>query len=247
MDLFNIIASRRKIMLVGCSHGKHLSKVNREAVLTFRDNFKPDDVWHLGDALDTAAFRLGAQGSSDEAVPVRPDISTGMQFLKELGVTMFFQGNHEARLWDMAKHYNAIKKEAAQGVIDGIEKKLKKLRCPLVPYHVQRGWRPFGDFLAGHGYMFNEQACRDHAEALCSNVVFAHTHKTGVAKARTIRNSTGINVGTLADIPNMDYASRRRATLAWNPGICWGEYSDKKAQLWLHEQNSNDPTWLLPV
>lgn len=242
----NIGSKWRKIILVGCSHGLHLCDENRAAVLGFRDRFKPDEVWHLGDALDTAAFRGGSAGTSDEASPIRPDLSTGMQFLTDLGATTFFLGNHEARLWHAAKHFNAIKAEAAQGVIDSIEAHCKKLRCRIVPYNIKTGWRTFGNYAAGHGYMFNEMACRDHAESF-GNVVFAHTHKTGIAKGRRLDNPTGICVGTIADIPNMDYASARRSTLAWNAGICWGYFNDRKAQLWLHEQNCNDREWRLPL
>jgi hypothetical protein len=242
----NINTAWKRIMLVGCSHGLHLCEENRAAVLGFRDRFKPHAVWHLGDAIDTAAFRGGSSGSPDEAAPIRPDLSTGMQFLKDLGATVFFEGNHELRLHVAANHYNAIKAEAAQGVLDAIQSHCRRIKCAIVPYHIKNGWRKFGDYSAGHGYFFNEMACRDHAESF-GNVVFAHTHKTGMQKGRRLDNPTGICVGTLADIPNMDYASTRRSTLAWNAGICWGYYNDNKAQLWLHEQNCNDKAWKLPV
>lgn len=242
----SITTKWRKIMLVGCSHGLHLSADARNAVLHFRDHFQPDDVWHLGDYLDTTAFRAGAQGTADEAEDIPPDLMTGLLFLEELGATYAFDGNHEHRIYSKLNHPNALIRYAAEQVANIIEQHFKKAHITRVPYHIQRGWRPFGNFVAGHGYMYNEQACRDHAEAF-GNVVFAHTHKTGLAKGRRLDNPTGICVGTLADIPNMDYATTRRATLSWNPGICWGYYNDTKTQLWLHEQNSGDNNWLLPI
>lgn len=242
----SITSKKRRIMLVGCSHGLHLSKQNKDAVLKFKANWKPHEIWHLGDYIDTAAFRHGAHGTSDEAEPIPPDLMTGLLFLEELGASVAFDGNHEDRIYQKLNHPNAIIAYAAQQVANMIENHFKKAHITRVPYNIKTGWRRFGNFLAGHGYMFSEMACRDHAEAV-GNVVFAHTHKTGIAKARNLQNSTGICVGTLADIQQMDYAKARRATLAWNPGICWGEYDDKKAQLWLHEQNCGDSNWVLPV
>jgi hypothetical protein len=50
----------------------------------------------------------------------------------------------------------------------------------------------------------------------------------------------------LADIPAMDYASKRRSTLAWSHGIVFGEYTDKSAQLYLHQWPQNEQKWTLP-
>jgi hypothetical protein len=72
-----------------------------------------------------------------------------------------------------------------------------------------------GNFKFFHGFMFSEQAVRDHAEAF-GNCVFAHTHRIGVAKGRRSDNPTGVCVGTLTTIPAMRYAKTNRSRLDYD-------------------------------
>ena len=83
----NISKGWKKWMAVGCSHGDQIDPEARKAVLTFRDRWKPDTTFHLGDFLDLAAFRAGAvndPNSSDRAASVSDDLSAGIDFLHEL-------------------------------------------------------------------------------------------------------------------------------------------------------------------
>jgi hypothetical protein len=59
-------------------------------------------------------------------------------------------------------------------------------------------------------------------------------------------NPLGFCVGTLADVPAMDYSGKRRSTLAWSHGIVFGEYTDDDAQLYLHQWPQNEQNWHLP-
>lgn len=243
----NITRKWRRIMALGCSHGQLIDKQAKAAVLKFRQDWNPHDCIHLGDFLDTAAFRGGARGTPDEAEPIQPDLEHGLDFIEQLEPTLVFAGNHENRLWHLAVSPNAVVSHCAQAVLTEIEDTCKKLKAELVPYHVLDGWRRRGNYLFGHGYWFNQMAARDGAEAL-GNVVFAHTHTTAMQKGRRLDNPTGYTTGTLANIPNMDYASRRRQTMAWSQGFVWGEYCDTKTILWLHENGNNraGERWRLP-
>lgn len=232
-------------MAVGCSHGDLIDPRARDAVLKFAKDFKPDHRIHLGDFLDTAALRAGAKGTKDESRDLVSDFDAGLGFLKEFGATLVFCGNHEARPFGLREHPNAIIAICAAALCERIEKTCKALKAELVQYHIINGWRELGGFRYGHGYMFGEQAPRDHAEAFGS-CVHAHTHKPGVGKGRNLLNSTGYCVGTLSNIPCMEYATTRRATLAWASGFVWGYTDGKRSQLWLHEQPRGLDQWILP-
>lgn len=237
----------KKLLAIGCTHGIHADKKATDAILKFKKHWKPDTVIHLGDAIDMTAFRSGAKGSSDEAEPVQPDVEAGLDFIEQLEPDVYFFGNHEDRLVNLSNHYNAIISGMSQLVLDQVYEKAKLVGAEIVNYHIETGWRKFGNWSFGHGYFFNENCPRDHAETY-GNCVFAHWHRTGMAKGRRVDNPTGICVGTLtkmgADL--LGYASKRRASLAWSQGFVWGEYNDKSGTMWLHEQPKNSE-WRLPV
>lgn len=236
----------KRVMAVGCSHGFLIDPVAEDAILRFKKSWAPDMMVHLGDFTDTTAFRAGAAGTNDETQEIRPDIDGGLDFLEKLRCNLIFCGNHEDRVWRLSNHYNAITSMASKAIKDDIEATAKMLKADLVPWHIMTGWRPIGNYLFGHGYMYNENCPRDHAEAF-GNCVIAHWHRTGQAKGRRSDNPTGYCVGTLTRIANMDYAKSRRSTLAWDQGFVWGEYTDNQAVLWLHEQPRTAGEWVLPL
>ena len=240
-----MVRSWKKLLAVGCSHGDRANGKSLEAVLRFRKEWKPDTVIHLGDFVDTTAFRSGAKGTSDESKGVAPDIECGLDFLRKLRPNVLTLGNHEWRLWRLAGHYNAIVAGLAVKVIGEINDLCASMKCEVVQDEWKRH-KQIANYKFFHGWYFNENACRDHAEAF-GNCVFAHTHRTGMQKGRRDDSPTGYCVGTLCDIPAMDYASSRRATLGWSSGFVWGVYTNDRAVLWLHEQPEGLDTWVLPT
>lgn len=238
---------RKRFLAVGCSHGNLIDPVNREAVIEFVDRFKPDKTIHLGDFVDLACWRSGASGTSDESRSNGPDIDAGLSFLKEIRANLVFCGNHEARLWRMVNHHNAIIRDLAEELIRKIRTRVALNKGELVEHwDLFRGWRMIGNYKACHGFMYGQSATRDHAEAM-GNVMHAHTHSAAFAKGRRDDNPTGICVGTLSDIPNMDYAGQRRATLGWSTAMVTGEYDDEFCYPILCERPKGSPTWPLPI
>ena len=235
----------KRALIVGCSHGVHADPMALKAVLAFRDSFRPHTVVHLGDFVDTTAFRSGAAGTSDEGSPVDADVDSGLEFLSALHPTMVLCGNHEQRLWRAMASPSAIIAHCAETVIKGIQSHCRKLKADLRPYTGIWQGETLGNYRLMHGVFYSENATRDHAEAY-GNVIHAHTHRAAVAKGRRSDNPTGYCVGTLTAASNMDYASTRRATLSWSQGFVWGEYCDDQAQLWLHE-NQTGKAWKLPA
>jgi hypothetical protein len=242
----NITHKYTRFMAVGCSHGNMIDQSAAEAVLKFKAAFKPKRVFHLGDWCDTAALRSGAKGTADEGKPIGSDIDEGLDFLEKLGVTDCTMGNHDERPWRYLNHHNAMIREMGKQLVSGINERMAKLGITWVNQWNVRKWIEAYGYKWMHGYMYNENVARDHAEAH-GNVVFAHAHTTMIQKGRRDDCPTGICVGTLSDIPNMDYAKNRRKTLSWSHGFVWGEGRDNKmAYIYLHE-NGQQKEWRLPT
>lgn len=239
--------SYERFLAIGCSHGEYADPAALDAVLKFRDRFKPKHVVHLGDFLDTKALRGGAKGTADESAPIREDMNSGLELLTKLRPTVVIMGNHEGRPYDLRAHPSAIVSELATMLVNEIEGTCRRLRAITLPYRANwQGWMLHG-WRFMHGTMFSENATRDHAEAF-GNVIHAHTHRPSIAKGRRIDNPTGICVGTLTQIRNMDYAKTRRATLSWGQAFAWGEIGPKGAcvNLCLGPQEGGEGEWRLP-
>ena len=239
----------KKWMAVGCSHGDQVDPEARKAVLTFKERWKPEPsaTFHLGDFLDLAAFRTGAvndPNAADRAASVSDDLSAGIDFLHELRPQHILFGNHEARLYKLAASPNALAAHASTLTITAIEDAAKKLKAKLYPYHI-RSYAELGGAKFLHGAMYNVQAIRDHCESFGSDIVMAHLHRVGSERARTLKGSTGYCVGMLARF-DMEYASTRRATLAWSQGFAYGHYTDNSITVNLCERKNCHP-WLLPI
>ena len=236
----------KKWMAVGCSHGDQIDPEARKAVLEFKARWKPDTTIHLGDFLDLAAFRSGAirdTNDSDHAANISGDLSEGIEFLHELKPNFILCGNHEARLWKLAASPNALVAHASSLTIQRIEETAQKLKAKLTPYGI-RSFIELGKTKFLHGYMYNVQAIRDHAETY-GQCVMAHLHRVGWERARTIAGASGYCVGMLARF-DMPYADTRRATLAWSQGFAYGHYSEKSITVNLCERKKDQP-WILPL
>jgi len=245
----NITRKWIPFLAVGCSHGEMIDPVAERGVMQFKERFKPKRIIHLGDFLDTTCFRSGARGTADQGEEIEPDFNAGLSFLEKLSVTDALMGNHEARLWRMCSDPDAKVRWCALQLINRIREQCKKQKTRLVEYFPDGelfGYIPIGNYKLMHGYIFNENACRDHAEAH-GNVIHAHTHRPSVAKGRRDDNPTGLCTGTLTRIGNMDYAKGKRSTLSWGQGFIWGYYTDSQTVCWLFEQPKGMIEWKLPI
>lgn len=235
----------RKFLIVGCSHGHLADRLALRKILEFKAAFKPWLTVHLGDFFDLAALRSGARGSKDEGADIDHDLKSGFNFIEQLEPNILFMGNHDDRIERLQDHPKAIVAYCAGKIMGEVGDFCQKFKVDLVPYGISKGWRPLGNYLMGHGYMFNEMAIRDHAETV-GNCIIAHLHRTGEERGRRLGGATGYCVGSLADIPAMEYAKIKRATLKWNLGFAWGEYCHNAAAIHLCARADNG-YWRLPL
>jgi len=247
----NITRNWKRFLAVGCSHGHHADQQLLKRVLAFKDRWKPHTTIHLGDAIDLACLRGGAGDSADSAVDPEGDLQDGLAFLYQLEPKLYFLGNHEARLNTLMESPRAIVAALAGRVMSQITDQAKRMKCEVIDYNFQNGWRQLGDCLFGHGYMHNEAAVRDHAESVCgpgntTKVVIAHLHRVTQAEGRNRSHPTGYCVGWLGDKDAMGYAANRRATASWSRGMGFGEFCDNETIVWLAKETKSQD-FRLPV
>jgi len=232
----NVTRRWRKFFAVGCTHAGHLDLKAWGEVMKFKDRWKPEMTIHLGDFLDTAAWRSGARHSQDDpdkTSSFSEDYLHGIGHLKELSPQVVLSGNHEARIWALTKSSSAVVAYAAEEGVKAIEGAVKKMKARLFPYDIEAGVFLLGNMACVHGYSFGESALRDHCEQYGRPVLMAHTHRPEQVRGRAIGSPMGTCVGTLMRIQDAAYARHRRATLRWAHGCAFGEYCADAVQTWL--------------
>lgn len=234
-------------MAIGCSHGSLADPDAIAKVLAFKEAYRPEVRIHLGDVYDFAAFRSGAPGTKDEAMQLGPDIENGCSLIEKYEPTHVLIGNHDERVFRLSDHHNAIVALAASHARNEFLEAINRVSAHLVDhYDINRSWIQFGDTKFLHGFMYNEMALRDHAEHF-GRCVIAHKHTAAMAKARRSDHATCWCVGTLANIPAMDYPKTRRSTAQWSHGFTWGEYSDTHCHVDLSQcEQGQAKNWRLP-
>lgn len=234
-------------MAVGCSHGSHICPEARQAVLTFKERWKPNTTLHLGDFVDLAALRAGARANpdcSDRSKDIAEDVAEGVDFLHELRPQHILLGNHEHRLYALAESPNALAAHAANCVLEDIGDCAKKLKARVYPYTV-RSYAEIGDLKCLHGFVYNVNAIRDTAESYGCKTLMAHIHRCGQERARTLNGVSGYALGMMMRF-EPDYAMQRRATLAWSQGFAFGYYTDNQTTVNIVERTFGQP-WMLPI
>jgi predicted phosphodiesterase len=225
-------------MAVTCSHGADIDPRARAAVLKFRESYKPQEMLHLGDAIDLACLRAGARRDPDEpdrAESLMDDLLQGLSFLHELRPTRYFHGNHEARAVQLARSGNQVVAYAAGAVLKRIEDELRSYKTEIVPWRglLKSGIRYIGGTAFLHGSLYNVSAARDTAEAIGGPCVFGHTHRVAIESGRVLADAVGYNIGCLSTL-EADYASARRQTLGWRHAFAYGEFCDTASTVNVH-------------
>lgn len=235
----NINSHWKRLMSLGCTHGHLGDPELLDSAIEFKELWKPHSTVHHGDAWDTAPFRSGAHGTPDEGVSIASDHGAGLDFIGRLRPDWLLNGNHDIRLWKNANHHNAIIADCAQGLIADIRKLVKSIRCKHIEsYDIRKSFIQISDLTLFHGWMYGEQALRDHAEHFGRSIM-AHLHVPGTTFGRRVDRPQIWCVGTLGDIEKMEYANARRATARWGAAIVVGEYNDKESRICLINADAN--------
>ncbi len=237
----NLIRKWEKVMAVGCKHGEFVHPLIHKQVLKFEASYKPKYRFELGDILDTTAFRHGAKGTKDETADVGADFLSGVRWLEQYRPTHIAWGNHDARLVELADAPNGIVAHCASTLWHDLQDAAAKIKAKTVPYDFHKGWFELGGYYWGHGYWYNEQSVRDHAEFLGGPCCIAHLHRAYQENGRTRRFSPSFCVGAMADAEKLKYSRRRRATARHGHGLVFGEVCGNESRLWLARSENGQP------
>lgn len=235
-----VVQPWKKFLIVGCSHGQLADPAALNAVLAFKRHYEPHKTIHLGDFIDTSAWRSGAKGSADEAESVADDVEAGLVFLDQLRPNLVFNGNHEHRLWKHAQKPNAIIAHSAAVTISHLSGFIEgELKAEYVKdYVLEKSWRWLGNYLIGHGFFYNMHAVKKHADRM-GNSIFAHLHRQEIARGDRSDRPTGVCIGYLGQRDKFTYADLWESRFRWDTGWCFGEYTDSDCNWQLHRHIAN--------
>lgn len=205
--------------------------------------WKPSIRVHAGDNFDLRAIRRGA-GEEEKREAMKADFDAGTEFVKMMRPTHFLRGNHDERLWDLAKAKRGFTSDYAEERISEFEKLLRKLRCKMLPYDKRAGVLEIGKLRVIHGYAHGVNAARRSAQAYGS-VLLGHAHSIQSSSIEGLDNRVGRIIGCLCRL-NMEYSRATMASLVHRHGFAYGVIHSKTGLYQVWQAESINGKWLLP-
>jgi predicted phosphodiesterase len=213
-----------KFVACGDIHGNEQCPKSVKALLAFCRDFKPDLVVCIGDLWDFKAIRKGA-GDEEQASSLQEDWDCGEEFIREFFAfgeeRIFLRGNHDERLWDLAKNTSSgICRDYANSGIENVETIMKETRGTMLPYDSIHGVYTCGSLSFVHGYGHAMHGAKQHSDAY-GNVLFGHTHAIDYFRSVSHDLREAWNIGCLSELgPTYNRSQMRR--LRWQNGWAFG-------------------------
>lgn len=215
----------KRFLLFSDVHGDEANPAAMAELYDFARDYKPDVTVCLGDVWDLRALRRGAS-DNEAAESIEADIDAGLEVLRRLKPSTVLLGNHDDRLWRMAReHPVGMVKSYARQVVGHIEDRLPK-GTRVIHYNVENGIARLGDMLLLHGYQCNLNTARAIAHQYgggeIRRVVQGHVHHFSSHTTRTRQQTIGHTIGALCNRV-MEYNKARPATMSHENGWAYGE------------------------
>lgn len=231
---------------VSDNHGDKVNPLAKAACLSFVRDFKPDIRIHGGDNWDLRPMRRGAHEDEKQESLVA-DFQAGIEFVQEYQPTVFLRGNHDERLWDLAKYGRGIERDFASRGIGELTQLFEQLNCPVVPYNKRNGVFRLGDLSAIHGYKYGIGAVRPQANAYGRGrgiVLMGHGHGIWHCPVEGAENLCGWMCGCLCDL-EMDYNRANFGSLNQRNGFAYGVIDSKSGRVEAFQAASGaDGSWM---
>lgn len=231
----------KRFMAVADNHGDMADTRTVDAVLRFKDEFKPDIRVHLGDNWDFRNIRSGAS-EDEKCASLQEDWEAGEEFLEEYfdgkGEKHFLLGNHDTRMWNIARSASGLVRDYAEDGIRRIKGRCKKLGVKLYPYDAALGIYQMGKLAMIHGYHAGTNAARSHANVY-GNCIFGHVHTQECAPVPSIEPAEARSIGCLCK-RDMHYINAQTGKLKWANGWAYGYlFSNGTYQLYTTRKINN--------
>lgn len=229
-------------VVFGDSHGDEIDPNMRASLLAFLKDFKPHILVNAGDNFNFSHIR-GKATPAEKNASSRDDWAAGTEFFLEamsFGKRKFFlRGNHDERLWDVAKTaMDADRREAAEDGIKSIEQMVARRRATMLPYHSKTGVLDVDGLRVIHGYSSGVNAARKFAQVY-GTCAYAHTHSMDiVAVERWPSAAVAYGTGCLMRI-DQEYNARNLGKLRHENGWLYGFVKDGKATYFQAKQHED--------
>lgn len=205
--------------------------------------WKPEIRIHGGDNWD---FRHLRKNASDEEKrePIGNDLRAGADFIREYNPTKFLRGNHDERLWNLARSTDDGKLRNWCGLtLDFIRDSLPD-GCEMFPYHKRLGVLRLGHLKVIHGYFSGITAAKRSAEVYGS-VIGGHTHAIDQYSIPGLERRIGRACGCLCQL-DMDYNRAHPQTLRQAHGFAYGFLMPSGAYV-MYQAEDVDDCWFFPT
>lgn len=164
----------QKFVVCSDIHGDKQDASAVKAFFNFCKSYKPQIRVIAGDLWDFRAIRNKAS-EEEKRDSMIEDFRMGMEFMRRLVPTHFLRGNHDERLWDLAKLDKGLVSDYAKEGVSQIEAYLKSIKCTMLPYDARLGVLRLGHLKVLHGYFCGQNATRQHA-LVYGSCLFGHVH-----------------------------------------------------------------------
>lgn len=238
--------SFKKFIIAADNHGSMVNKEALQKLLSFCHNWKPNYRIHLGDNWDFAPLRGGA-GPEEKTYGLSDDFEQGIQFLDAYKPNYLTLGNHDDRIWQMARSVsNGLLREHCQGIVDAAISQFKKRKIEWIPYKVGAYiLLPDTKIKLIHGFHSGVNPAKMHFERY-GPCVHGHVHAPNQYTGRHIDGGEAHSIGCIGDIDQMDYADRYTAKLGWRQGFAYGITNEKTGDTKIWHVTKEGNTWISP-
>ena len=238
--------SFKKFIIAADNHGSMIHNESLKKLLGFCNTWKPHYRIHLGDNWDFAPLRGGAS-PEDKAGGLSEDFEKGIEFIDTFKPNIFTLGNHDDRIWQMARSTtNGLVREHCQGLCESVEKEFKKRKITWIPYKVGAYLKmPEGGPKLIHGFHSGVNPAKMHFERYGA-CVHGHVHTPNQYTGRHIDGGEAHSIGCIGDIEQMEYADRYTAKLGWRQGFAYGIINTKTGDTKIWHVTKEKDTWISP-
>ncbi len=237
-----MVTTTRRFLCAADNHGDKADPSAVEAFFAFRDYFKPDDVFHLGDCFDWRPFRNGAS-RTELNEGIADDTSAGLEFMRRLNPDVWVMGNHDHRLpREVERCENRTLGLLLGNEWDAICKECANIDISIVPWG-KRNFLQHGDHKLIHGYHSGLYAARQ-AAAVYGNVIMGHVHTSDMHRSPHIDGAAGHTSACLCEL-DMEYNKGHPNTLKQQNGWVYGFNHHGRLAVF-HAVKTGD-TWYLPT
>lgn len=237
--------SLERFVAAADNHGDHICRKTENEFFDFIDAWKPKHRLHLGDLFDFRALRRKAN-ENEKRESILEDVSIGKEFLQEYRPNVWVMGNHDDRLFEIARWGSGAVRDLAEVGCQDIISLTKKVKCNVVPFGKRAGVYPFGDMKLLHGYFAGSTAAARHA-AIYGKCMFGHVHAYDVASIARWEGpviATGIPALCILD---QEYNQQTPGSLRHSNGWAYGVIDSKtgETETWVAKKIGDK--WVFPT